>query len=188
MWNWTFKKLSTPWSTTTQSISLKVINLSNIFLTKHETEILKLGLSFTATPKHNISELETDIYHFIRKLCLTYHFCDSTYEGKSIVKNESIFTPKYNENQELEAICKNLSETKINIKRISDNIPNLRDGLNSLMTKIRSNEILIKPADKGSIVVVMSSEYYWAMCQSHLNNEQYCRCLFENDPSLIINE
>ena len=39
------------------------------------------------------------------------------------------------------------------------------------MTKIRSNEI-IKPADKGS-VVVMSSEYYWTLCQSHLNNEQY---------------
>ena len=26
------------------------------------------------------------------------------------------------------------------------------------------------------------------MCQSHLNNEQYYRCLFENDPSLIVNE
>ena len=78
---------------------------------------------------------------------------------------------KNNENQELETICKNLSKTKINIKRSSDNIPNFRDGLNSLTTKIRSNEI-IKPADKGS-VVVMSSEYYWTLCQSHLNNEQY---------------
>ena len=107
----------------------------------------------------------------MRKLHLTYHFYDPTYEDKSIVKNEYTFTPKNNENQELETICKNLSETKINIKRISDNIPNLRDGLNSLMTKIRSNEI-IKPADKGS-VVVMSSEYYWILCQSHLNNEQY---------------
>ena len=56
------------------------------------------------------------------------------------------------------------------------------------MTKTRSNEIIIKPADKGSIVVVMSSKYYWKMCQSHLNNEQYYRCLFENDPSLIVNE
>ena len=119
-------------STTTQKISPKVINLSNIFLTRHEIEILKLGLSFT--PKHNISELEKDIYYFIRKLRLTYHFRDSTYEDKSIVKNESTFTPKNNENQELETICKSMSETKINIKRTSDNIHNLRDGLNSLMT------------------------------------------------------
>ena len=99
-------------------------NFSNIFLTKDEIEILKLGISFTPTPKHNISELETDVYNLIRKLRLTYHFRDSTYE--------STFTPKNNENQELETICKNLSETKINIKRISDNMPNLRDGLNSL--------------------------------------------------------
>ena len=66
-----------------------------------------------------------------------------------------------------------MSETKINIKRTSDNISNLRDGLNSLKTKIRSNDIIIKPADKGSVVVVMSSEYYWTMCQSYLNNELY---------------
>ena len=104
-----------------RKISLKVINLSNIFLTKHQIEILKLGLSFTPTPKNNISDLETDIYHFIRKLRLTYHFRDLTYEDKSVVKNKSTFIPKNNENQELEAICKNLSETKINIKRILDN-------------------------------------------------------------------
>ena len=128
------------------------------------------------------------MYHFIRKLRLTYYSRDSTYEHKSVNKNESTFTQKNNENQELETICKNFSGIKINIKRTSDNIPNLRDGLNSLMTKIRSNEIIIKPADKGAIVVVMSSEYYWTMCQSHLNNEQYYQCLFENNPSLIVNE
>ena len=101
-----------------------------------EIEILKLGLPFTPTPKQNISELDTDIHHFIRKLHLTYHFHDLTYEDKSIFKNESTFTPKNNENQELEIICKNLPETKINITRIPDNIPTLRDGLNSFMTKI----------------------------------------------------
>ena len=162
--NYSFKKLSTPLSTTTQKISPKVISLCNIFLTKHEIEILNLEFSFTLTPENNISELQTNIYLFIRKLRLTYHFRDSTYEDKSIVKNKSTFTPKNNENQDLEGICKNLSEIKINTKRISDNIPNLRDGLHSLMTKIRSNKIIINPADKGSIVAVMSGEYYWTIC------------------------
>ena len=78
------------------------------------------------TPKRNISELEKGIYKFIRKLRLIYHFHDLTYEDKSIVKNEFTFTPKNNENQELETIWKNLSETKNNIKRISNNIPNIR--------------------------------------------------------------
>ena len=68
----------------------------------------------------NVSELETDIYDFIRKLRLTYQFPDSTYEDKSTVKNVSIFTPKTNENQELEAMRKNFSETNIKIKRASD--------------------------------------------------------------------
>ena len=49
---------------------------------------------------------EGDIYNFIRKLHLTYNFRDSTYKDKSIVKNESSFTPKNNENQELETICR----------------------------------------------------------------------------------
>ena len=87
----------TPLSTTTQKKLLKVVNFPNIFLMKHEIEILKLELSFTPTPKHNISELEMDIYHFIRKLHLTYHFSVSTYKDKSIVK----FTRNNNENQEL---------------------------------------------------------------------------------------
>ena len=127
----------TPLSTTTQKISPKVTNLPNIFLTKHEIEILKLELFFKPTLKQNIYELERDIFHFIRKLRLTYHFRDSTYEHKSIIKNECTFTRKNNENQELKTICKKLSETKINIKRASDNISNLRDALNSRINEIK---------------------------------------------------
>ena len=81
-----------------KKISPKVINLSDIFLTKHEIEILKLGLSFTKTWTFfygNVrSELETDIYHCIRKPLLAYHLRDSTYEGKLFVKNESTFTQR----------------------------------------------------------------------------------------------
>ena len=71
--------------------------LSKPLLTKDKIEILKLRLYFTPTPKHNISELETDIYKVIRKVHPTHHFGDSTYEDKSLVKNASTFTPKTNE-------------------------------------------------------------------------------------------
>ena len=70
-----------------QKISPKVINLSNTFSIKHEIEILKLGISLTSTPNQNIYELETDIHSFTKRLRLTCHFCDSTYEDISIVKN-----------------------------------------------------------------------------------------------------
>ena len=58
---------------------------------------------------------------------------------------------------------------------------NLRDGLTSLMTKIRSNKIVVKAVSKGSIVVALKPKYYCTIRQSHLNNEQYYRCLSEND-------
>ena len=108
------------------------------------------------------------------------------------------FTPKTNDNQGLENIGKSLSKTKININWTPDNIPNFRDGLNSLMTKDRSNKIINKPPDKRStekllncisyqvIVAVMKPEYYWTICQSHVDNEQYYQCLLKNNPLLVI--
>ena len=100
-----------------ERISPKVINLSNIPLSSNEINVLKLGLSFTPTPKSNIPELEGDIFDFIRKLRLKCHFCNSTYHDESIVKPTSTFIPKPNENQELEKICKAIMETEIKIKK-----------------------------------------------------------------------
>ena len=91
--------------------------MSNIPLSSNEINVLKLGLSFTPTPKSNISELEANIFDFIRKLRLKYHFGNSIYHDKSIVKPTSTFTPKPNENQELKKICKTLMETEIKMKK-----------------------------------------------------------------------
>ena len=100
-----------------ERISPKVINLSNIPLSSNEINVLKLGLSFMPTPKSNIPELEADIFDFIRKLRLTYHFRNSNYHDESIVKPTSTFTLKPKENQELEKICKTVMETEIKMKK-----------------------------------------------------------------------
>ena len=63
-----------------------------------------------------------------------------------------------------------MSEPKMYIKWTFDNIPKLRNGWKQLMAIIRSNKIVTKPADKGSIVVVMAPQFFWKMCQSYLNN------------------
>ena len=65
------------------------------------------------TPKSNIPELESDIFDFIRKLRLTYHFRNSIYHDESIVKPASTFTPKLNKNQELEKFVKHLLKLKL---------------------------------------------------------------------------
>ena len=57
-----------------------------------------------------------------------------------------------------------------------------RKGLNSLIKKIENKEIVIKPADKGSIIVIMSPDYYWNICQSHISDIPYYRMLNDTDP------
>ena len=99
---------------------------------------------------NNIPELEPDFFDLIRKLRLTYHFRNSICRDESIVKPTSTFTPKPNENQELEKISKTLMETEIKMKKTTDNISSLRNGLNSLIKRTTENEIAIKPADKES--------------------------------------
>ena len=167
-----------------ERISPKVINLSNIPLSSNELNVLKLGLSFTPTPKSNIPELEADIFYFIRKFSLRYHFCSSIYHDESIAKPASTFNPKPNESQELEKICKTLIEAEIEMKKATNNISSLRNGLNWFIKITTENEIIIKPADKGSIITDMSPEFYLNMCQSHLPNEEYYECIQDNDPLL----
>ena len=63
---------------------MKILNLSNIPFTQDEIDILKLGLSFTPTPKQNIAELENDISQFTKKIRLTYHYRNNNIVDKSI--------------------------------------------------------------------------------------------------------
>ena len=131
--------------------------MSNIPLSTNEINVLKLGLSFTLTPKSTIPKLEAHIFDFIRKFRLAPHFCSWTYHDELIVYPPSTFTPKPNENQVLEKICKTLTETEIKMKK-TDNISSLRNGLNSLIKRTTENETVTKPADKGSIITVMSPD------------------------------
>ena len=105
-------------------------------------------------------ELELEIYNFVRKLLLTYHFSDLNYTGNCTIKPISTFTLKPNENQELESFCKSLSETNINVDKGKNHMASLRNTLNSLIQKTKQHEIIIKSADKGTTVRVISMNDY----------------------------
>ena len=53
--------------------------------------------------------------------------------------------------------------------------------MNSLIKRTTKKEIVIKPADKGSIITAMSPEFYLNMCESHLWNEEYYECIQDNN-------
>ena len=95
------------------------------------------------------------------------------------------FTPPPNEHEELENICKEIEHTPINIRKSKDNLMNLTKGLELLLEKISSNKIIIKPAEKGAITVVMTPKDYWNMCYRHLSDTTFYNNLDNNDPSTI---
>ena len=72
----------------------------------------------------------------------------------------SSFTPPPNEHQELENICKQIEHTPINIRKSKDNLMNLRKGLELILEKINNSKIIIKQAEKGSIIVIMTPKDY----------------------------
>ena len=78
------------------------------------------------------------------------------------------YTPKPKENADLENICKELEHTKISVFKTKGNQHILRKGLDSLISKIENKVIIIKTADKGSIIIIILPNCYWNMCQSHL--------------------
>ena len=45
------------------------------------------------------------------------------------------------------------------MKKTTDNVISLRNSLNLLIKRTTENELVIKTADKGSIITVMSQEF-----------------------------
>ena len=65
---------------------------------------------------------------------------------------------------------------------------NLRKDLELLLEKINTNKIIIKLADKGSMIVVMTPKDYWNMCYRHLSDTAFYNKLDNNDPSTIVQD
>lgn len=163
------------------------MNLSDIELIPGEIRVLSLGLSFTPTPQNDIHNLEKDIFLFTRKLRLKYHFCDNRKTDSSLVKLPSNFTPKRGTDTELENALKSIERMYVTSKKAKDNISSNRKDLKSLIEKTKSNKIIIKPADKGAIIVIQSPEDYNKMCLKHLNDTEYYE-IVQDDPSNLVQQ
>ena len=167
--------------------STKVLNISPVDLPADEVSILLLGLSFTPTPIHpDYHELERDIAYFTRKLRLAYHFRDSDYTDNSIIKPKSAFCPRRNDNPELEDVCLSIERIPIRVLRTKDNLASARPALERLIGRVNRGEIVIKPADKGAITVVMNPDFYLEMCLRHLDDVNYYTKITEDPSNLVL--
>lgn len=102
---------------------------------------------------------------FIRKLRLIYNFRSDINEGHEnrsvpLLNAKSSWTPKFTKNKEFEDLARNLANITFYNKYNEDNIQNLRKDLNELISLTTNMKIVLKKADKGSIITIMSPEFY----------------------------
>jgi len=172
------------------------INLSGKPLSQDSIKLLDLGLTFIPTIQEVLeSDIKTDVDVLIRKLKLTDYFDNRP--GKDIPEDQRRFTEKSDWTPAPNAIrpacqavisdiIKDISEI-IDGKRTTNKrnqrcikIPGVRDNLTPdlrlALKEFRANkEIIIKPADKGGAVVVMSRELYINEALRQLTNTFYYR-------------
>ena len=128
------------------------------------------GLSFTPAPPSNEAQLRQESSEFTRKLRLKEYFVDKNNEfiPNDIVRPKSKFTPKSGRVPELDDISSEIKTMEIKEKRFRDNLPNSeRKALNELR---KNDDIVIKEADKGGTIVIMSKTYYYEMVMEHLRD------------------
>ena len=155
-----------------------VVNLSGIPLSEAETSLLSKGLSFCPTPPQlQTVQLENDLESYFRRLRLREFFLDEETDNSAPVhpfKPLSSWMPPKGRDQTLETYIKavrsdTLSHTNNTPRhRAFDNLrPDERQALKSLRSR---SDIVIKPADKGSAVVVQSKEDYLVEAYRQLND------------------
>ena len=160
-----------------------VVNLSSSSITDAEHRLLTKGLNFCPTPpKVDQVMLSQDLTEYYRRLRLSEFFFDSGPQEVEPFRIKSTWVPPKNRVPALETYVQAVSSQVNNSSSLShkphDNLPrDERLALNSLRSR---SDIIIKPADKGSAVVVMDRQKYIDEAHRQLNNPMNYKCLDSN--------
>ena len=162
-----------------------VFNLNKRKLTELEVSVLEKGLGFAPTPfAINEAKMRTDFENFARKMRCKWHFRNNLTENFSEVpafRNKSKWKPS------LEVVVSRLESELFALLPGTNYELNLIKAEWVAMKKLADDKsIIIKPADKGSGVVVWGREDYIAESRNHLEDaDVYKDCSF--DDNLLIN-
>ena len=162
-----------------------IVNLSKYILTKSETNVLSKGLGFCPTPgAPGIGNTIQDQDVFKRKTRLNLFFQGSNqdpednntqsgvpFEHKSL-KLKSTFNPVGS--FQLEAMFYSIEQDLHRIKYRQPKKKNLtKEEYQSIKSLRNHPDIIIKPADKGSAIVILDKHNYIAEGERQLQNEQF---------------
>jgi hypothetical protein len=178
-----------------------VVNLSSKPLISAESSLLSRGLNICPNPpKINVRELDEDLDQFARRLRIKEYFHSKKETSEDLSTDEPdikevIDIPRFvkesnwittpSKNTRLESVIDLIkSDIKHNVDVHVSKTDNLTQAERSALRDIQErNDIIIKPADKGSAVVVMDTTTYLQEAERQLSD---CRCYekLDSDPTL----
>ena len=161
-------------------------------LSDEEIEILSKGLNFCPKPKQvDAQKLSLDLEAFFRRLRLREFFADE--DGNSSpnpvdnisakFKSKSTWNPPKDHSSTLESYISAIKEDVKNYIPPTEFRDNLSKTERQTIGHLRHrDDIVVKPADKGSAVVAMSTEFYESEAKRLLDNPLHYQRL-DSDPT-----
>ena len=179
-----FRKKSSPsGGVDDREVPSTVINLSGVHLSEDEVKLLSKGLSFCPTPRRaDKDEILDDLESYFRRLRLKEFFLDNEEhsdddDAQPRFRPLSTWMPPKGGDAALETYIRKFradvkQQLEVNqLKRCTDNLTSAeRIALRGLRQR---TDVVIKPADKGSAVVVLSKEDYIDEAERQLNNRAH---------------
>lgn len=165
--------------------TLNVVVLSRNFVpTRDQLEVLNKGLSFIPTfkiEKGQKKQLLLDIQNYHRRLSLAAYFQGSDEDNRTPFTIRSDWTPPSHKLpvEILQLIEQDMKDFQKNFKVLEEN-PNLKKvELDAIDQLKKARHIVIKPADKGSGVVILDKEQYIFEVMRQLEDKVYYKKLSE---------
>ena len=161
-------------------VSRNVFNLSDRVLTENEIKVLDKGLNFVPTPeKLDRLQIKNDLEKLGRDIKLRMFYQNDlspSFSEKPAFKVPSSRTPPIRDVQ-LELYLSEIKDKLININESGRSYPNMsKDEREALKSLMNDNEIIIKPADKGSAVIIWSKHDYLLEASNQLSDTNvYCK-------------
>lgn len=172
-------KLETPTNLATQEGSKTVINLTRSFkLSSAQLALLNKGLNFIPTKgtnRHIREQSLSDMQQYHRKLKLAAYYEHARESVQLPFIQKSAWTPQQGQIPDvITALIQadmHYFNSQFEVHRVP---PNLTAGEVRALTELANNKhIVIKPADKGSAIVIMDREQYIWEGYRQLNDPRY---------------
>ena len=162
---------------TSQNLSLpqNIVNLSSYKLNQNEISVLDKGLKFVPTPVHNSKGiLNSAVSKFSRQIKLKFHFRNSnSYFKRPFTPKSEWDPPETKIFPEILNTVNNINSeiSELSIPKETKNIS--KQEYQAIQNLSKNQDIIIKPADKGSAVVILDKIDYVKEGYRQLKNEKH---------------